>query len=187
LDGELLGNDFLVYDAVMVRGEDVKNLNLLKRLEMAKSLHIPKTPRNVKVSVKPMCGLKDIRSVHLTPQSDGLIFTPLYEPVGMGTHEKLFKWKPNNTIDFIVLKYEDSVYGLHIQGAMIKPLTKDCAMGKEPKEFDGKIVECEYGKNGWSIIKIREDKTYPNNRRTYERTLVNIRENITLNELKSVF
>jgi len=187
LDGELLGNEFLVYDAVMIRGEDVKGLNLLKRLEKAKELQIPKTPGNVKVRVKPMYGLKDIRSVELTPQSDGLVFTPLYEPVRMGTHETLFKWKPNNTIDFLVQQYESGVYGLHIQGAMVKPLTKDCAMGREPREFDGKIVECEYGKSGWSIIKIREDKTYPNNKRTYERTLVNIRENITLSELKSVF
>jgi mRNA capping enzyme, catalytic domain/mRNA capping enzyme, C-terminal domain len=191
LDGELLGDEYLVYDAVMIRGQDVKSMNLLKRLEMAKSLQIPKTPGNVKVKVKQMYSLQDIRHVNLTPHSDGLIFTPQCDPVRIGTHEKLFKWKPNNTIDFLVQQYGDTdgtpVYGLHIQGFMVKPLTRSCAMGKDPKEFDGKIVECEYGKNGWSIMKVRTDKTYPNNRRTYERTIVNIRENIQLSELKSVF
>lgn len=191
LDGELLGDEYLVYDAVMIRGEDLKSMNLLERLNKARALLIPKTPDNVRVRVKKMYDLRNIKSVVLTPQSDGLVFTPQCEPIRMGTHEDLFKWKPNNTIDFLVQRYGDidgtPVYGLHIQGTMVKPLTVECAMGKNPKDFDGKIVECEYGGNGWSIIKIREDKTYPNNRRTYERTLVNIKENITLSELKSVF
>jgi len=32
------------------------------------------------------------------------------------------------------------------------------------------------------VEKIRTDKTYPNNRRTYFRTLVNLRENIRIEE-----
>lgn len=192
LDGELLGNEYLVYDAVMVRGENVRELNLYQRLEKAKALSIPKTPGNVKVRIKQMNDLKNIRSIILTPQSDGLVFTPVNMPIRVGTHDKLFKWKPNNTIDFLVQPYGDVdgriMYGLYIQGGyMIKPLTRECAMNKQPREFDGKIVECEYGKTGWSIIKIRDDKTYPNNKRTFDRTLVNIKENIQLTELKSVF
>ena len=35
---------------------------------------------------------------------DGLIFTPIEQPVKTGTHETMFKWKPRdkNTIDFQV-------------------------------------------------------------------------------------
>jgi hypothetical protein len=47
---------------------------------------------------------------------------------------------------------------------------------------DGTIVECGYGDLGWEPEKIRTDKTYPNNRRTYFRTLVNIREDIQFRE-----
>ena len=182
LDGELLDGEFIVYDAIVVRGVDVKNLNLSERLKSAKSLLIPKTPGNVRVRIKQMLPLNQVSQIQLGPKTDGLIFTPVNEPVRMGTHETLFKWKPNNTIDFLVSEYAAGVYALYIQREMIKPLTIECSMGLDPKEYKGKIVECEYGKNGWSIIKIRADKTYPNNKRTYERTLVNIRECIKISE-----
>ena len=35
---------------------------------------------------------------------DGLVFTPVNEPVRIGTHETMFKWKPleKNTVDFLM-------------------------------------------------------------------------------------
>jgi hypothetical protein len=44
------------------------------------------------------------------------------------------------------------------------------------------ILECGYGPTGWYVVKVRTDKTHPNNKRTYERTLVNLREDIKLQE-----
>jgi hypothetical protein len=186
LDGELLDGEFLVYDAVCIKGEDLKKFPLDVRLAKAKALLIPKTPGNVRVRVKQMLPLNRVSEIVLGEKSDGLIFTPVNEPIRMGTHETLFKWKTNHTIDFIVQSYGDvdgtPCFGLYIQNQFITPLIKSNAQNKPPSEFLGKIVECEYGKNGWSIIKIRTDKTYPNNKRTYERTLVNIRECIKMSE-----
>jgi hypothetical protein len=179
LDGELMESEFLVYDAVMIKGENVMHLPLTERLARAKKVCPLATKGNVKVKVKTMLPLERVSEIVLGPKTDGLIFTPVDEPVRLGTHETCFKWKPNNTIDFLVKEYAtvdgEPKYGLWIQKEMIKPLTN-------AKEYIGKIVECEYGKSGWSIIKVRTDKDYPNNRRTYERTLVNIKENIQLED-----
>jgi hypothetical protein len=89
----------------------------------------------------------------------------------------MFKWKPRDriTIDFQVYNKAD----LYIQerGRLIHE-TRLCR-GEFP---DGTIVECDYGDLGWNVVKIRTDKTYPNNRRTYLRTIVNLREDIRLEE-----
>ena len=52
---------------------------------------------------------------------------------------------------------------------------------------EGAIVECMYmllGMNPlwWKPLKRRYDKTHPNNRRTFYRTIVNIKENIKMKE-----
>lgn len=185
LDGEMMDGMYIVYDAVMIRGQNVMKLNLLERLEMAKKLcaTIPKTPGNPVVKVKPMLPMDRIREIHLSVATDGLIFTPVDEPVRMGTHETLFKWKPRQhiTIDFKLQRSGavdgTPVYSLFLQrGEEIMPVNAKFA------HLEGKIVECGYGKAGWEILKTRTDKDYPNNKRTYERTLVNIKENIKLED-----
>ena len=35
-------------------------------------------------------------------KSDGLIFTPVYQPVMTGTHQTMFKWKQTHTLDMLV-------------------------------------------------------------------------------------
>ncbi|NBX48748.1 hypothetical protein EBT25_02180 [bacterium] len=193
LDGELMPDDkFLVYDAVMLSGENVMMLPLTERLRKAQKMCsvILKTVGNPWVKVKPMYPLGEIQKVFdtLSPENDGLIFTPIEEPVRMGTHETLFKWKPREhiTIDFLcdVDATVDGapVMGLFIQGPTYITTLTGLTAGGDPTRFKGKIVECGYGECGWYIIKERPDKTHPNNRRTYERTLVNIRENIQQNE-----
>ena len=51
---------------------------------------------------------------------------------------------------------------------------------------DGAIVECMYitweSPMWWKPLKRRYDKTYPNNRRTFYRTIVNIQEDIQLKD-----
>ena len=51
---------------------------------------------------------------------------------------------------------------------------------------DGTIVECGYNDLGFFVEKIRTDKTHANNRRTFSRTMVNIREAINYDELLCV-
>ena len=59
-------------------------------------------------------------------------------------------------------------------------------MEDKPWLEDGAIVECQYitweEPMWWKPLKRRTDKTYPNNRRTFYRTIVNIKENIKMKE-----
>jgi hypothetical protein len=185
LDGELVtrlsdGKQvFLIHDAMMIRGESLMQMPLSERLMKARALVktiLTKTP--FVTLVKEMRMLADMRNLEVPPyETDGFIFTPVNEPVRSGTHETMFKWKPRDriTIDFQVYNKAD----LYIQerGRLIHETRLH--KGEFP---DGTIVECDYGDLGWSVVKVRTDKTYPNNRRTYLRTIVNLREDIRLEE-----
>lgn len=186
LDGELVTrNDgkqvFLVHDAVMIRGEDLKECPLTERLEKSKALVRTILSKSPFVTiVKPMYPLKNLADLKHDDNyiTDGLIFTPVHEPIRTGTHETLFKWKPREhiTIDFQV---QDSTK-LYIQerGRLILEAELHNTTGYP----DGTIVECDYGETGWRVVRVRTDKTYPNNRRTFLRTIVNLRENIQKDE-----
>lgn len=194
LDGELVelkaGGTrpvFLVYDAVVVKGLDVRRQPLTSRLEAARSLLksvVRSTKDPFEIRVKTMIPLKDF--VSLAPLesfpwvTDGLVFTPVPDPIRMGTHETLFKWKPRDriTIDFLVRNGRE----LFVQDRGTEYKEAELHRGAYERFPDGSILECGYGDLGWVPEKIRTDKTYPNNRRTYFRTLVNLRENIQLAE-----
>jgi hypothetical protein len=86
------------------------------------------------------------------------------------------------------MKWRGDRWGMYVQekGQLIfesEMLPSQC------KEFDIKedsIVECQYihweAQKWWKPVNIRTDKTHPNNRRTFYRTLVNIKEDIQLVE-----
>jgi hypothetical protein len=174
---------FLIYDAICAKGTDVRKEPLDKRLSAAKAL--------LKSVIKSSKDPFEIRVKEMTPfpgplpnldsfpwETDGLVFTPVNEPVRMGTHETLFKWKPRPriTIDFEVRKGGE----LNVQEK--GRLYKEADLHTGPRFPDGTIVECGYGQVGWYVEKVRTDKTHANNRRTYFRTLVNLRENIQFEE-----
>jgi len=190
LDGELVRPRdpaarpiFLVYDAICVKGTDVRAEPLDKRLAAAKSLlkSVIKSSKDpFEIRVKEMTvfpgPLPDLASFPW--ETDGLVFTPVNEPVRMGTHETLFKWKPRAriTIDFEITK------GAELNVQERGRLYKEADLHSGPRFPDGTIVECGYGNLGWFVEKIRTDKTYANNRRTFFRTLINLRENIQFQE-----
>ena len=210
LDGELYENTLMVYDAVRVNGESVWDLNLMKRLDAAR-----KFMKSIIYMKSDKCRLKcktfhEMRNFKVfmdeylpTVQQkiDGLVFTPINEPIRIGTHETMFKWKPQeqNTVDFL-MKREPS---REVPGATNGPMAcrlyiqekgklffeseiPQNKMDDEPWFEDGAIVECRYitweEPLWWKPIKRRRDKTYPNNRRTFYRTIVNIKENIKMKE-----
>lgn len=177
LDGELLGNTYIIHDAMWIQGRDLRQMNLRDRLAHAKALvkvilPIPK----LRVVCKTMIPYSEIKQLMLGEHTDGVIFTPVNEPVRMGTHRTLFKWKPLEkiTIDFL----------LRNGSFCIQHESKMLVVQKYPKhsEKDG-IYECSFDGNIWEPILKRTDKSHPNNKRTYERTLVNIKENIKFCEL----
>ena len=58
----------------------------------------------------------------------------------------------------------------------------------EPWFKTGMVVECAYdaSRDAWIPQFERTDKNFPNNRRTYYRTLVNIKENLQLEDFKEL-
>lgn len=173
LDGELIGNEFIVHDSVCIKGVDFRSRPLNERLEEARKMAKFIIPtETMRVRIKNMVPMARVSEIHLSPLDDGLIMTPVAEPIRMGTHLTMFKWKPLDriTIDFFV----DTNKNLCIQNRIIQ------------KNFECKtsncIVECSFDGTKWNMVKFRTDKSHPNNLRTYERTLVNIRENIQMSE-----
>jgi len=177
---------FMVYDAVRVKGEDLTHKPLTERLDTARKVikAIIKTANApLEIRVKAMWDLgdpiPDLNSFEY--ETDGLVFTPVNEPIRTGTHETMFKWKPREriTIDFCIKNGSD----LFVQDKGIPYKEASLHLHNVRRDLpDGTIVECGYGNLGWFVEKIRTDKTHANNRRTYFRTLVNLRENIQLQE-----
>ena len=195
LDGELVKTRngrvlFMVYDAVRVKGEDLTQKPLDARLDAARKVTkaIIKTANApLEIRVKTMTDLKDFRSFpsldSFEYETDGLVFTPVNEPIRTGTHETMFKWKPRDriTIDFCIKNGSE----LFVQDRGIPYKEANLHLHNVRRDLpDGTIVECGYGDLGWFVEKIRTDKTHANNRRTYFRTIVNIREGIELEEFK---
>ena len=210
LDGELYEDTLMVYDAVWVNGESVWNRNLNERLDAARSVMksiIYMKSDQYRLKCKTFHQMRDFGKFMdeylptVQQKIDGLVFTPVNEPIRIGTHETMFKWKPQekNTVDFL-MKREPSretpgfkpgapAWRLYVQekGKLFFeseiPFNR---MDDEPWFEDGAIVECKYITWGspmwWRPIKRRTDKTYPNNRRTFYRTIVNIKENIQMKE-----
>ena len=177
LDGELIGNTFIIHDAVCVGGRDLKKRNLLERLDAAHTMIKKIIPvPHLTICVKRMEHISNISRIRQDDTTDGLIFTPIDEPIRMGTHLTLFKWKPLEkiTIDFWVSKTKE----YYIQDQLI------CG----PMNIDQTecIAECCFRNGVWELVKIRKDKIHPNNKRTYEKTMRNIVENIQISEFCSL-
>lgn len=202
LDGELVEKTFLVYDAVTVSGTCVKNLPLNERLDAVCALQkgILRTKSDpITIRVKTFFSLCDFGifvNEYLPTISypmDGLVFTPLREPIRTGTHETMFKWKPRdrNTIDFQCKRWNDQdKWGMYVmeKGRLVFESEVLFSRANEtcPGITEDAIVECQYmcdeHPRWWKPLVIRRDKTHPNNRRTFYRTLVNIKEDIKISE-----
>lgn len=182
LDGELIGNTYVIHDAMWIQGRDLRAAPLTERLAHARALTKVILPiSKLKVTCKTMIPTERMSELVLDPKTtDGVVFTPVNEPVRMGTHRTLFKWKPFEriTIDFQVARDGRTLCIQHDSRLVDVQRISDSYP-------PGSILECTFDtvKKVWCVHKVRTDKTHPNNKRTFERTLVNIREDITYDEL----
>ncbi len=199
LDGELYENTLLLYDGVMIKGNTIGHLNLLDRYDnvekfVKSTISMKSDPYKLKIKTfYPFADFKEFTEEHLPhvqQRVDGLIMTPVYEPVRMGTHETMFKWKPrdHNTIDFQMKRdpYREGVWRLYIQEKGQLVFESTVTGDEEPWYRENAIVECMYMGGWWKPLKVRTDKTHPNNRRTFYRTLVNIKEDIKMSEFNNI-
>ena len=202
LDGELVdGKLFLVYDAVYVAGQSVGSVDLITRLKTAEPIvsGILKLASNpVTIRMKTFFNMRDMEEFQtkyvpsLDYKTDGIIFTPIDEPIRTGTHETLFKWKPRdqNTIDFLVKK-TSTKWSMYVQERGVLVFESELPFDQAPDWItDGCIAECQYmvddSPRWWKPIGPRTDKVHPNNRRTFYSTLTNIKEDIKWQEFSKV-
>ena len=198
LDAEFYEDTLMVYDAVIIDGVSFMKQNFVERLDamekfLKKIIYVKSDRYRLKLKkfhhMSDFAEFMDVYLPTVEQKVDGLVFTPAHEPIRIGTHETMFKWKPRelNTVDFLMKKERDWRLYVQEKGQLVYESTIPFNRMIEPDWFeDGAIVECEYITNEapmwWRPIKRRYDKTYPNNRRTFYRTIVNIKENIKMKD-----
>lgn len=102
----------------------------------------------------------------------------------------MFKYKKleKNTVDFkLEWDHTRTVWRMYLQDKG-KPVYELDTPANEPWFKSGMVVESAYDavRDAWIPQFERTDKDFPNNRRTYYRTLVNIKENLQLEDFKEL-
>lgn len=130
---------------------------------------------------------------------DGIIFISKYKSIGIYTQYTMFKWKPRelHTVDFKVIvdaqgvtahagkantyvPFATAPLDSDSEKMFVGELAKNC-----PGFKNGDIVECKYDiiNDIFTPVKLRKDKSHPNSLNTVNKTLMNIKEDITMKEL----
>jgi hypothetical protein len=202
LDGELMVGgqgltmpfSFLVFDAIIISGIPVSYLPLPKRIanvHQCLSVYMPHYKDTVRIYVKRFALLSNteecralIASMATQYPIDGIVFTSEDEPITYGRCYSIFKLKTHHTVDFIL---EDngtlSVYDPMLRKQVPVARLSDHANLDVPK---GSIVECEHITGEfWSFLLCRKDKNTSNDILTYQKTMLNIQERVTFEEVLS--
>ena len=212
LDGEIVIENgkkvYLVFDVVAWAGVTLVTHDLTTRFKSIMDNHrkfIRSAGDDIRIRPKVFSHLKDAPGFKaqfiptLKYETDGYIITPIFDHVQTGTHQNMFKWKPfkDITIDFLVKKTswkgkEDDVWDMFIQekGKLVfethlqrKGLSQkwENLLKKGPA-----ILECSYVDGEWYPTRLRKDKTLPNGRFCFYRTLTNINEDIQDDEILNI-
>lgn len=183
----------LAFDAYVVSGIPVYHLPFSHRmagLKRAMAVYEYRAGDPVPVKIKSFIPATMFAAYHeheaLARQHfdvDGLILTPEQSEAKVGRHPELFKLKTRHTVDFLVAS--------DCSGLMVfNPATKAHELVerlRQPAE-PGAIAECARASDGlWDLVCLREDKGTANDLLTYQKTLVNMREGITIQELQHIF
>ncbi|PRQ43021.1 putative mRNA (guanine-N(7)-)-methyltransferase [Rosa chinensis] len=123
----------------------------------------------------------------LSHEADGLIFQGWDDPYVPRTHEGLLKWKypEMNSVDFLFEVGEDDRQLLFLYEHGKKKLMEGNRVafkdGSDSSFYSGKIVECSWDMeaNVWVCMRVRVDKSTPNDFNTYRKVMKSIKDNIT--------
>ena len=194
-DGELTVDKhgkkcFILFDAVVVSGVTVSQLDLGSRLvAMRRGLKDFKMHHQdpVELRMKAWTELSDVNAANKkiaeannVYHTDGVVLVPKDDGVVYGRNFDFFKMKPQgtHTVDFILMDNNGTI------GVYDPQSKRDVAIGKVSCTYQaGVVVECEIVNNVWRVVGVRTDKNQSNDLLTYEKTMLNIRENIQLPEL----
>lgn len=123
----------------------------------------------------------------LSHDADGLIFQGWDDPYIPRTHEGLLKWKyaNMNSVDFLFKMSADNHPQLFLNERGKEKLMEGNRVsfkdGLDPSSYHGKIIECswDFDAREWSFMRVRIDKSTPNEFGTYMKVMRSIRDNIT--------
>ena len=130
-------------------------------------------------------------------ETDGYIFYSQTAPYVPFRNWTMYKWKPqeDNTVDFVVTKtgvrseYVFSVFD-HGKDVAIQKVSLDPSIIQVEIEYlfvtgcAQVVVECKWdpGSQNWMPKNVRKDKSHGNDMFTFEKTVLNIKENIQLSD-----
>lgn len=150
--------------------------------------------------------LRILQETQFDYSTDGLVLTPVILPVESGTQYSMFKYKDieHHTFDFkIVVTDDEEITGdrkltfyMTNKSELKKFMEGNTYINEDVDEFYKQlielenykpscIVECRYDmvNDKYIPIMVRTDKTHPNGQTTIQRTFVNIKENIQVDDL----
>ena len=198
-DGELVKIDtqwtWLGFDAIIVSGVPVWKEPLSHRIQAARATMFDyrQSPGEIRItwkryydSMEEYMRTKNDSNRH---PSDGVILTPEDDPVRAGRHKRLYKLKDGDkhTVDFLVTNEVDlSVYNPAIKGHVVVAKLTTALSAQADAGSHPLIAECAFADNQWTFVCTRTDKATANDMLTYNKTLVNIEEKLTLNDLVGV-
>lgn len=134
----------------------------------------------------------------LSHEADGLIFQGWDDPYVPRTHEGLLKWKypEMNSVDFLFEVGVDNRQSLILHERGKKKLMEGNRVvfkdDLDPASYSGKIIECSWDseESVWVCMRVRTDKSTPNEFNTYRKVMRSIKDNITedvlLNEINEI-
>lgn len=200
IDGELAWDKidkkfvFLAFDAVTISGVSVGHLGFYDRLTSLKKafrVHAPHPddpavfrvksflPRYIGFMVK-----SHLETIADRFDIDGVILTPVDEEIRYGRHPRLFKLKTNHTVDF--LSGQDGALLVYDPKSKTHVTVGQMIVDIQPP---GTIVECSHMGGGdpdvkyWKLSEVRRDKKTANDVLTYSKTMLNMREKMTLEDV----
>ncbi|KAF3512196.1 hypothetical protein F2Q69_00000054 [Brassica cretica] len=199
---------YLVYDLVAINGESVVERTFCERWNMVvheviKGRDVDKQRNHCyRYDLEPfgvrMKGFYLLSTVEkllkgtipsLSHEADGLIFQGWDDPYVPRTHKGLLKWKyaEMNSVDFLFEMGEEDegrrLLFLFERGKkkLMDGYTVEFRDDSDPSSYNGKIVECSWDKEKkvWVSMRIRVDKTTPNDINTARKVIKSINDNIT--------
>ncbi|PIA38958.1 hypothetical protein AQUCO_02700264v1 [Aquilegia coerulea] len=134
----------------------------------------------------------------LSHAADGLIFQGWDDPYVPRTHEGLLKWKypEMNSVDFLFEVVDENRQLLFLYERGRKKSMDGSQVvfrdASDPSAYSGKIIECAWDSEEqvWVCMRVRVDKSTPNDINTYRKVMRSIKDNITeevlLNEIGEI-
>lgn len=183
IDGEFIASSatFVALDIVAVNGLQAWRAPHGKRMSALNSILPSIITDGWSIVPKAWYPLSAVSSI---PGAEGLIFVPVQEGMKPGKCDSLFKWKAVHTIDFLV--GADELY-VTDKG---QPVCVSHMFVLDGVAAVNSVIECTLQprpQHPWllHVVKVRTDKSTPNDIKTLHATMRNVLEAVTRPELNA--